>query len=98
MIPASDTLRPDGQWQLLQYVIWRECEPLGSYPHLSPRILHRCWYLSCAVTRFSALVMRGGFDAAEHLVKIGTAKVLAVHDDSGNLLRIGNVFQGVGGK
>jgi hypothetical protein len=38
------------------------------------------------------------FHAAEHLVEVGAAKVTAVHDDSGDLLRVGDIFEGVGGK
>ncbi len=40
----------------------------------------------------SALAMRGGFHASQHLIEVGAAKVLAVHYDGGNLLGVGNVF------
>src|SRR2546422_9292132 len=48
--------------------------------------------------RFSRLAMRGGFHTPHHLVEIGAAKVTAVHDDRGNLLRVGNIFERIRGK
>src|SRR4030088_3171038 len=42
--------------------------------------------------------MRRDFHTAEYLVELSAAKVLAIHDDRGNFLRVGNVFEGVRGK
>jgi len=38
------------------------------------------------------------FHGAEHLVELGAANVTAVHNDSRDLLCVGNIFEGVGGK
>jgi len=57
----------------------------------------RVFHSQCALRR-SALATRGVFHAAQHLVEFGAVEVPAVHDDTGNLLRVGNIFERVGGK
>jgi len=58
--------------------------------HLPDRGFHS----QCA-SRRSGLAMRGGFHAAEHHVEFGAVEVLAVHDDTGDLLRVAMSSRGL---
>jgi len=42
--------------------------------------------------------VRGDFYAAEHLIELGAAVIAAVNDDARDLLRVGNIFERIGGK
>src|SRR5437762_6735568 len=57
----------------------------------------RVFHSQCALRR-SGLTMRGGFHAAKHLVEFGAIEISAVHDDTGDLLRVGNVIERIGRK
>jgi hypothetical protein len=46
----------------------------------------------------SRWAMRGRFHAAEHLVEFGAVEVSAIQNDACDFLRVGNVFEGIGGK